>query len=146
MPKEKHSRLDKVLDTVEKLGNKVPHPAIIFLILIVIVGVLSHIFYLMGQHVTFDAINAETGALELTTTHVKSLLSGEGIRFMLTSIVSNLMSFQALGVTLVAMAGVGFAEEVGLIGAMIRKLVKVVPKSSLNSGTSTSWRNVEYCL
>lgn len=30
MPKEKHSRLDKVLDTVEKLGNKVPHPAIIF--------------------------------------------------------------------------------------------------------------------
>ena len=37
-------RLDKVLDTVEKLGNKVPHPAIIFLILIVIVGVLSHIF------------------------------------------------------------------------------------------------------
>ena len=44
MPKEKHSRLDKVLDTVEKLGNKVPHPAIIFLILIVIVGVLSHIF------------------------------------------------------------------------------------------------------
>lgn len=133
MPKEKHSRLDKVLDTVEKLGNKVPHPAIIFLILIVIVGVLSHIFYLMGQHVTFDAINAETGALELTTTHVKSLLSGEGIRFMLTSIVSNLMSFQALGVTLVAMAGVGFAEEVGLIDAMIRKLVKVVPKSSLTA-------------
>lgn len=133
MPKEKHSRLDKVLDTVEKLGNKVPHPAIIFLILIVIVGVLSHIFYLMGQYVTFDAINAETGALELTTTHVKSLLSGEGIRFMLTSIVSNLMSFQALGVTLVAMAGVGFAEEVGLIGAMIRKLVKVVPKSSLTA-------------
>ncbi len=52
---------------------------------------------------------------------------------MLTSIVSNLMSFQALGVTLVAMAGVGFAEEVGLIGAMIRKLVKVVPKSSLTA-------------
>ncbi|WP_253253601.1 AbgT family transporter [Enterococcus faecium] len=48
---------------------------------------------------------------------------------MLTSIVSNLMSFQALGVTLVAMAGVGFAEEVGLIGAMIRKLVKVVQLS-----------------
>ena len=43
------------------------------------------------------------------------------------------MSFQALGVTLVAMVGVGFAEEVGLIGAMIRKLVKVVPKSSLTA-------------
>lgn len=48
MLKEKYFRLDKVLDIVEKLGNKVFYLVIIFLILIVIVGVLFYIFYLMG--------------------------------------------------------------------------------------------------
>ncbi len=97
------------------------------------VAVLSQIFQMMGQNATYEVFNSDSGQLESTTVHVKSLFSGEGIRFILTSTVSNLMSFQALGVTLVAMVGVGFAEEVGLIGAMIRKLVKVVPKSSLTA-------------
>ncbi|RSL35489.1 AbgT family transporter [Enterococcus durans] len=131
--KKNHSKLDKILDGVEKLGNRVPHPAIIFLMLIVFVAVLSQIFQMMGQNATYEVFNSDSGQLESTTVHVKSLFSGEGIRFILTSTVSNLMSFQALGVTLVAMVGVGFAEEVGLIGAMIRKLVKVVPKSSLTA-------------
>lgn len=131
--KKNDSKLDKILDGVEKLGNRVPHPAIIFLMLIVFVAVLSQIFQMMGQNATYEVFNSDSGQLESTTVHVKSLFSGEGIRFILTSTVSNLMSFQALGVTLVAMVGVGFAAEVGLIGAMIRKLVKVVPKSSLTA-------------
>lgn len=131
--KKKHSKLDKLLDGVEKLGNRVPHPAIIFLLLIVVVMIISQIVQMTGQSATYDVFNAELDQMEPTTVYVKSLLSGEGIRFILTSTVSNLMGFQALGVTLVAMVGVGFAEEIGLIGAMIRKLVKVVPKSSLTA-------------
>lgn len=122
--KKNHSRLDKLLDGVERLGNRVPHPAIIFLLLIVFVMILSQVFQMMGQGATYEIFKAELNQMEPTTVHVKSLLSGEGIRFILTSTVANLMSFQALGVTLVAMVGVGFAEEIGLIGAMIRKLVK----------------------
>ena len=38
----------KVLDVVERVGNKVPHPVVIFVLLIVLVIVLSHIFYLHG--------------------------------------------------------------------------------------------------
>ena len=34
--------MQKILDVVEKVGNKVPHPVVIFLILIAIVIVLSH--------------------------------------------------------------------------------------------------------
>ncbi|TPR55072.1 AbgT family transporter [Enterococcus sp. OL5] len=129
----KKSKIDKLLNGVERIGNKVPHPAIIFLGLIVLVVMLSQIFSMMGQNVTYDALNLETGEFEPTTIFVRSLLSAEGLRFILTTPVSNLMSFQALGVTIVAMVGVGFAEEVGLIGAMIRKLVKVVPQRSLTA-------------
>ena len=41
--------MEKVLDGVERVGNKVPHPAVIFVILIGIVIVLSHILYLLGS-------------------------------------------------------------------------------------------------
>lgn len=131
--KIENSKLDKLLNGVERLGNKVPHPAIIFLALIGIVIILSQIFSMMGQSVTYDSLNLETGKFEVTTIFVRSLLSADGLRFMLTTPVANLMSFQALGVTIVAMVGVGFAEDVGLIGAMIRKLVKVVPQRSLTA-------------
>jgi aminobenzoyl-glutamate transport protein len=40
--------MQKLLDVVEKVGNKIPHPVMIFLVLIAIVMVLSHVFYLLG--------------------------------------------------------------------------------------------------
>ena len=39
----------KVLDVVERVGNKVPHPVVIFVLLIVLVIVLSHIFAAHGR-------------------------------------------------------------------------------------------------
>jgi len=48
----KRSFSEKMLDGVERVGNKVPHPVIMFLYLIAIVMVLSHVMYLMGVSVT----------------------------------------------------------------------------------------------
>ena len=42
----KKTKLEKILDTVEIVGNKVPHPAVIFVLLILVVIVLSHVFYM----------------------------------------------------------------------------------------------------
>src|SRR5262245_39161190 len=100
--------MTKFLDVVEMVGNKVPHPVIIFLILIGIVIVLSHIMHLAGVSHTENAIVADTtktGAtytydagtaeehriqtvdetkvkVEPRTTVVRSLLTTEGLRFM----------------------------------------------------------------
>jgi aminobenzoyl-glutamate transport protein len=123
--------MQKVLDGVERVGNKVPHPAVIFVILIGIVIVLSHIMYLLGSRVTYELINPETHKVETVTTAARSLLTADGIRFMFTGVVSNFMSFQAVGVIIVAMVGVGVAEESGLVKALIRKLVIVAPPSAL---------------
>lgn len=151
---EKKPLAQKMLDGIERVGNKVPHPVLMFLYLIIIVMALSHILYLMGVSVTEDIAvpvevqtegayytdSTEPGQLLPTepydaqfeikqqTIAIKSLLSVEGLRFIFTSFVSNFASFSVVAVILVAMVGVGVAEESGLMGALIRKTVKVTPR------------------
>ena len=114
----KKTGLEKILDTVERVGNKVPHPAVIFIVLIAVVIVLSHIFHLVGASATYESINPDTHQAEQVTTKVQSLLTGAGIRFMYADVVRNFMSFNAVGVIIVAMLGVGVAETSGLIKAL----------------------------
>ena len=52
--------LQKMLDGVEVVGNKAPHPAVIFLIMAGIVIVLSHLLYLMGTSVTYQLVDPAT--------------------------------------------------------------------------------------
>ncbi len=125
------SFLQKLLDGVEVAGNKVPHPVVIFLGLIGIVIVLSHLLYLMGTTVTYQVIDPYTDKISEATSAANSLLTADGIRFIFTSVVSNFMSFNAVGVIIVAMVGVGVAEEAGLVKTLIRKLVLVSPPKAL---------------
>jgi aminobenzoyl-glutamate transport protein len=127
----KKTGLEKILDTVERVGNKVPHPAVIFVLLILSVIVLSHILYLMGFGATYESINPDTHQPEQVTATAKSLLTGEGLRFMYSGVVANFMAFNAVGVIIVAMLGVGVAETSGLIKSLIRKLVQVAPARAL---------------
>ncbi|QDU90361.1 p-aminobenzoyl-glutamate transport protein [Pirellulimonas nuda] len=117
----------RVLDLVERVGNKVPHPVLIFLILIAIVLVVAHVLYLAGVSVSYQVINPETHELETATTAARTLLSASGVRDMYTGLVPNLMGFSAIGLLVVAMVGVGVAEEAGLINTLIRTLVAVSP-------------------
>ncbi len=107
----------------------VPHPAIIFFLLIGIVIVLSVIFGLLGTTVTYDGYDEAIGDIVEQTTSVRNLLAPDGIRFMVTSPVANFLSFTGVGVILVAMIGVGLAEESGLIATLVRKLVAAAPRS-----------------
>nr|MCU0856083.1 AbgT family transporter [Paracoccaceae bacterium] len=116
------------LGTVERVGNAVPHPAIIFLILIAIVIVLSAIFGMLGTSVTYEGYDETVGDIVEREAAVRSLLSPDGIRFMVTSPVANFLGFTGVGVILVAMIGVGLAEESGLIATLVRKLVSVAPQ------------------
>ena len=55
-PAPQHTFLGRMLDTIERVGNKVPHPAIIFIILIAGVIVLSQILYIAGASVTYEVV------------------------------------------------------------------------------------------
>jgi aminobenzoyl-glutamate transport protein len=123
--------MQRFLDGVERVGNMVPHPVVIFLILIGIVLVLSAMLSLVGTAVTFERINPDTNQVETATTAIRSLLTADGIRFMYASLIPNFMSFTAVGLMIVAMIGAGVAEESGLVTALIRKLVIVSPAWAL---------------
>ncbi len=127
------SGFQKALDFIERVGNKVPHPAVIFVVLIGVVMVLSAIFGMLGTSVTFEQANPLTGDVDHVTATVRSLLDAEGLQFVFTSPVANFSSFQAVGIILLAMMGVGVAEEVGLISALIRKLVAVTPRGLITA-------------
>ncbi|WP_237212979.1 AbgT family transporter [Falsiroseomonas oryziterrae] len=123
--------MQRILDTVERIGNRVPHPVMIFVYLIGLIVVLSAVFAAFGAQVTFQAYNVATGEIEPTTVAARSLLTIDGIRFMFTGVVPNFMGFNAVGVIIVAMVGVGVAEEAGLVKVLIRKLVIVAPARAL---------------
>jgi aminobenzoyl-glutamate transport protein len=120
--------LQRLLDGVERVGNKVPDPAVIFFILAGLVIVLSHVLYLFGVKVTYEAVDPQTHAVKETTTAVRSLLSADGIGFMLTSMVRNFVNFGPVGIIFVVMVGVGLAEQAGLMTALIKKIVRVTPR------------------
>lgn len=144
----------RLLDGIERAGNKVPHPVIIFLYLIVGVIILSAILDLLNVGITeqvlvpsspeiveatYDAGGtlAPTGVIiqpastdyvvQEITVNVRSLLSIDGLRFIFTSFVSNFANFAVVATIYVAMIGVGVAEQAGMMGALIRKLVSVTP-------------------
>jgi aminobenzoyl-glutamate transport protein len=123
--------LQKLLDLVERVGNKVPHPAVLFFLLIALVAVLSHVFHLLGTGASYQRINPQTHQAEEVTTAVRSLLSADGARFIFTSVVPNFINFGPVGIIMVAMIGVGLAEQSGLIGALIRQIVAVAPRQAL---------------
>ncbi len=125
------SAMQKILDTVERVGNRVPHPVMIFVYLIAFIIVLSTLLSLFGAEVSYQAYNPATGEIEPATTAARSLLTIEGIRFMYTGVVANFMGFNAVGVIIIAMVGVGVAEEAGLVKALIRKLVIIAPPKLL---------------
>ena len=148
----KRSPVDRLLDTVERVGNKVPHPVLMFFYLMVGVILLSAILSFFGVSVTeqvavpvplevtpdfyedvseytlsgFGDDDVEFVIVEQTIT-INSLLNIEGIRFLFTSFVPNFQGFGALAVTLIAMMGAGAAEVAGLLAALIRKLDRLDP-------------------
>jgi len=153
----KKGGMARMLDTIERVGNKVPNPTIMFVYLIAFIAVLSTILAWANVSVTDDVvIQVPTQQLAQINEHlggnysiydsvtglpasvpdfivtqqefpVRSLLSIEGLRFFFSSFVSNFAGFGVVAVVLVSMAGVGVAEHAGMMGALIRKTVKVAP-------------------
>ena len=117
-----------LLGTIEKVGNILPHPTTIFIILCAMIMVISHIAYKAGVSVTYQAIDVATKEVKDLTVSVISLLTPDGIRYVFTSAINNFTGFAPLGTVLVALLGVGVAEGSGLISTLLRKLVLSTPK------------------
>lgn len=95
---------------------RMPHPATMFFLLTLTVVFFSWIFDIYGLKVRLPQTGVEI--------RVQSLLSPEGIRWMLRNAISNFTGFAPLGMVIVAMFGIGVAQHSGFINACIRNGLK----------------------
>jgi len=111
------------LGTVERVGNKLPDPAVLFIALLFIVWVLSWLL----SYVSFDVIDPRSKE----TLVIQNLLTGSSFTEFLSVMVTNFSHFHPVGVVLVAMLGIGVAEHTGFINSAIRSLLNVTPAKLL---------------
>ena len=114
----------KVLQWVERVGNRLPDPAALFVIALVGVWIVS--WLLAGHEFTVPAKD------EMRTLTVQNQLSGPSLAAFLSNMVGAFTGFAPLGVVLVALLGVGVAEHTGFIRAGLKGLIAITPKSLLS--------------
>ena len=119
MADKKRGIFQRILDVIERVGNKLPDPFALFVILSFVVMVISWIFANRGATVTHPSSGEELP--------VKNLLSGEGLQFILENTLTNFTGFAPLGLVLSMMLGIGLAEKVGLLDYAIRKTILKSP-------------------
>ena len=112
---QKKGFFQKMLDYTERAGNALPHPATLFASFAFITLLLSALGYYLG----WEAIHPGTKEL----IKVSNLLSHHGVHRILEEMVNNFTGFAPLGIVMVAMLGIGIAEQSGLIHTLIKLLV-----------------------
>ncbi|ALP40586.1 AbgT family transporter [Aeromonas schubertii] len=111
--------LNRFLNGIERAGNKLPDPAMLFLYALALVWVASAIL----SQFHFDLVNPRTGEAVV----VNNLLTGSALADFLANMVTTFTGFAPLGIVLVAMLGVGVAEQSGFIDTGLKKLLRVTP-------------------
>ena len=159
-----------LLDRLERIGNALPEPALIFAILAAVVIAASAIGSAAGWRVqpikpkaefvqkvdgagvaVVDDKGApvmvpkldERGKPEVTLVgetdkegnpvylEPRSLLTSDGVYWMLSSMVRNFTGLPALGLVFVSMLGIGLAEKFGMFSALMRGLAMITPRRFL---------------
>ncbi|KEA53253.1 MULTISPECIES: AbgT family transporter [Mangrovibacter] len=115
--------LSGFLNAVEKAGNKLPEPALIFFYMLLGVMGLS----LILSWVDFGIVNPVTSE----AVQVNNLLAPEALVSSLTNMITTFTTFAPLGIVLVAMLGVGVAERSGFINTALKKMLNVTPRRLL---------------
>ncbi|GHI00205.1 AbgT family transporter [Neobacillus kokaensis] len=119
-PKQKKSFFDRMLDSIEYAGNKLPDPIVLFFILCGITLLIAYIASLFNV----SAVHPVTGEKVV----INNLLDREGVVEILTKMVTNFSSFAPLGMVLVMMIGVGLAEQSGFFTSIMKRAVIATPK------------------
>ncbi len=112
----------KILYSIEKFGNKLPDPSFLFVVGTFLVFLLSAIISNIGYSVTDPSGNMIIA---------KNLISSDGIWWFLSAMIKNFVLFPPLGIVLVGMLGIGFAEKTGFIPALLDFVITKIHKNAL---------------
>ena len=115
----KRGLIARWLDRLEWMGNKLPDPAVLFLIGLILTWVLS--YWLSGVQFTETKPNASEPV------KITNMLSQDEIATFLTTMVEEFYKFPPLGIVLVALLGVAVAEHSGFINACLKSMLNITP-------------------
>ncbi len=110
----------RALAKIERWGNALPDPAMLFVGLLFLVWILSALFSLFS----YDLIDPRTGQAVV----VHNQLSPDALTTFMTQMVKNFAHFHPIGVVLVAMLGIGVAEHTGFINTGLKALLNVTAR------------------
>ena len=113
--------INRALNRIEVVGNKLPDPSMLFLISLIVVWILS---WLMSG-IEFSEIDPRSGVPIV----INNLLAGDAMATFLSQMVTIFTGFAPLGVVLVAMLGVGVADEAGYFNTSIKMTLSWTPKA-----------------
>ncbi len=116
---ERRTWLLRALDAVERGGNRLPHPATLFVVLSLLVVVLSWALSTAGVTVQHPTTGEAIGAT--------NLLSVAGLQRIVLGLLPNFMNFGPFGPVLVCLLGLSVAEHAGFLGAIVRVVVGATP-------------------
>ena len=114
----------RFLAWIERVGNRLPDPAALFVIALAVVWIASA--WLAGYEFSVPSTDGAR------TLQIQNQLSGESLAGFLSSMVTTFTGFAPLGVVLVALLGVGVAEHTGFINALLKALLSVTKQSLLS--------------
>jgi aminobenzoyl-glutamate transport protein len=124
----------RFLNKLEAAGNKLPDPAMIFVLALVLTWIASAAL----APVQFEELDPRTlvrdASGQVTSSsaiRVKNMLSGDSLVLFVSRMVKTFTEFPPLGVVLVALLGVGVAEQTGFINAGIKYLLRLTPRKLL---------------
>lgn len=120
---QKVSGFIRFINGVERVGNKLPHPFFLFCGLAVIALLLSVL--LAGTSVTYEV--AKDGVIENTTVSVVNLMNKAYWQNITQNIVKIYINFAPLGIVMVMMFAIGFAQDSGFFEALMKKSLLSAP-------------------
>lgn len=114
-----------ILGYIEAVGNRLPHPFILFVYIITFLMILSCFLSITNVNV----INPTTG----DQVFVKNILSKDGLIWIIENLLKNFSSFTPLGLVLAMQMAIGFSEQVGMLSTFMRKAILGVPIWALSA-------------
>ena len=105
------------------------HPVWFFVILSVITIVLSAVLSFFGFQGTQTDVSLGSSSTSILT--VESLLSGSGIKFIVSESINNFLKFTPLGTIIIGLAGVGLMIKTGLLKSICKRLNKIIPRKTM---------------
>ena len=112
----------KIFYLIEKFGNKLPDPSFLFVVGTFLIFLLSAIV----SKIEYSVLDPNENIII-----AKNLMSSDGIWWFLSTMINNFVLFPPLGIVLVGMLGIGFAEKTGFIPALLSSLIEKIHRKIL---------------